>query len=72
MTALEPQPGIQGPDGVSRGEGREALAERVQQYDVRPPPITQWRAKLLEGAADERGAEQVLRRNRRWLLQLHV
>ena len=38
--------------------GEKTLAELAQQYDVHPNLITQWRAKLLESAADVFGAEQ--------------
>ena len=39
-------------------KGEKTLAELAQQYDVHPNLITQWRAKLLESAADVFGAEQ--------------
>ena len=38
-------------------KGERTLAELAQQYDVHPNLITQWRAKLLESAADVFGAE---------------
>ena len=38
-------------------KGEKTLAELVQQYDVHPNLINQWRARLLEGAADVFGAE---------------
>ena len=38
-------------------KGEKTLAELAQQYDVHPNLITQWRAKLLESAADVFGAE---------------
>ncbi len=37
--------------------GEKTLAELVQQYDVHPNLINQWRARLLEDAADVFGAE---------------
>ncbi len=37
--------------------GDKTLAELAQQYDVHPNLITQWRARLLESAADMFGAE---------------
>jgi transposase len=37
--------------------GEKAMAELAQQFDVHPNLITQWRAKLLESAADVFGAE---------------
>ena len=37
--------------------GEKPLAELAQQYDVHPNLIDQWRARLLEGAADVFGAE---------------
>ena len=38
-------------------KGEKTLAELAQQFDVHPNLITQWRAKLLESAADVFGAE---------------
>ena len=38
-------------------KGEKTLAELAQQYDVHPNLINQWRAKLLESAADVFGAE---------------
>jgi len=38
-------------------KGEKTLAELAQQYDVHPNLISQWRARLLEGAADVFGAE---------------
>jgi transposase-like protein len=40
-------------------KGEKTLAELAQQYDVHPNLITQWRARLLEGAADVFGADPV-------------
>jgi transposase len=40
-------------------KGERTLAELAQQYDVHPNLITQWRAKLLESAADVFGAETI-------------
>ncbi len=40
-------------------KGEKTLAELAQQFDVHPNLITQWRAKLLESAADVFGAEPV-------------
>jgi putative transposase len=37
-------------------KGEKMLAELAQQYDVHPNLIDQWRARLLEGAADVFGA----------------
>ena len=39
-------------------KGEKTLAELAQQFDVHPNLITQWRAKLLESAADVLGAEE--------------
>jgi transposase-like protein len=39
-------------------KGEKTLAELAQQFDVHPNLINQWRAKLLESAADVFGAEQ--------------
>jgi len=39
-------------------KGEKTLSELAQQFDVHPNLITQWRARLLEGAADVFGAEQ--------------
>jgi transposase len=39
-------------------KGEKTLAELAQQFDVHPNLITQWRAKLLESAADVFGAEE--------------
>ena len=36
--------------------GEKTLAELAHQYDVHPNLIDQWRAQLLEGAADVFGA----------------
>lgn len=38
-------------------KGEKTLAELALQYDVNPNLINQWRARLLEGAADVFGAE---------------
>jgi transposase len=38
-------------------KGEKTLAELAQQFDLHPNLITQWRAKLLESAADVFGAE---------------
>jgi transposase len=38
-------------------KGEKTLAELAQQFDIHPNLITQWRAKLLESAADVFGAE---------------
>ena len=38
-------------------KGEKTLAELAQQYDVHPNLINQWRARLLEGAADVFGSE---------------
>ncbi len=38
-------------------KGEQSLAELAQQYDVHPNLINQWRARLLEGAADVFGPE---------------
>ena len=43
--------------GGKAAEGEKPLAELAQQYDVHPNLIDQWRARLLEGAADVFGAE---------------
>jgi len=40
-------------------KGEQTLAELAQQHDVHPNLITQWRARLLEGAAAVFGAEAV-------------
>ena len=33
-------------------KGEKTLAELAQQFDVHPNQITQWKAQLLDGAAD--------------------
>ena len=38
-------------------KGEKTLAELAQQFDVHPNQITQWKAQLLDGAADVFGAE---------------
>ena len=38
-------------------KGEKTLAELAQLYDVHPNLINQWRARLLEGAADVFGTE---------------
>ncbi len=38
-------------------KGEQTLAELAQRFDVHPNLITQWRARLMEGAADVFGAE---------------
>ena len=40
-------------------KGEKTLAELVQQYDVHPNLINQWRARLLGGAADVFCAEPI-------------
>ncbi|MDQ1231211.1 transposase [Sphingomonas sp. SORGH_AS 879] len=42
---------------VAAVKGEKTLAELAQQYDVHPNLINQWRARLLEGAADVFGAD---------------
>ena len=38
-------------------KGEKTLAELAQQYDVHPNLVNQWRARLLEGAADVLASE---------------
>ena len=38
-------------------KGEKTLADMAQQYDVHPNLINQWRARLLEEAADVFGAD---------------
>ena len=38
-------------------KGEKTLAELAQQFDVHPNQITQWKAQLLDGAADVFGSE---------------
>jgi transposase len=38
-------------------KGEKTLAELAQQFDVHPNQITQWRARLLESAAEVFGVE---------------
>jgi transposase len=38
-------------------KGEKTLAELAQQFDVHPNQITQWKAQLLDGAADVFGPE---------------
>ena len=40
-------------------KGEKTLAELAQQFDVHPNLITQWRAKLLESAADVFGGNDL-------------
>ena len=51
-TAPASPPGVQGQGGLGCRKGEKTLAELAQQYDVHPNLISQWRARLLEGAAD--------------------
>ncbi len=39
-------------------EGDKTLAELAQQFDVHLDQITQWKAQLLDGAADVFGTEK--------------
>lgn len=39
-------------------KGEKTLAELAQQFDVRPNQITQWKGRLLEGAAGVFGADK--------------
>ncbi len=56
-TPPEPQHGIKAKVALAAVKGAKTLAELAQQYDVHPNLINQWRAKLLESAADVFGAE---------------
>ena len=44
--------------------GGKTLAEPAQQYDVHPNLMTQWRARLLEGAVDVFGPSRFPRSRR--------
>ncbi len=44
-------------------KGEKTLAELAQQFDVHPNQITQWKAQLLDGAADMFGAEKAAAAN---------
>lgn len=49
---------------LSAVEGEKTLAEPAQQYDVHPNLMTQWRARLLEGAVDVFGPSRFPRSRR--------
>ena len=48
-------------------KGEKTLADLAQQFDVHPNQITQWKAQLLDGAADVFGLRRLERRTRRWM-----
>jgi transposase-like protein len=56
-------PAFKAKGALAAVKGEKTLAELAQQCDIHPNQITQWKAQLLDGAADVFGAEKAASAN---------